>query len=562
MKHIIILFFVLNISVFPLELIKGKVVGSLTNEPLYLANISLNGNVGTATDKNGEFEIEVEKNSSDKLNISYIGYETKSIDVTELSPQKINIIILESKIITSQTVLVKGSIGLQGTTPITFSKINRKDIEENYTTQDVPEYLSYMPSATFYSEGGNGLGYNYLSIRGFDQRRISVSINGIPQNDPEDHNVYWLDFPDLIESTELIQVQRGAGSGVIGYPAVGGSINIITSAFSDKPKFDMSAAYGSYNTRKYGFSYSSGLIDKKYSLYVKFSNTLSSGYKDKTWIDFKSFHVSAVRYDENLTTQINIYGGPVADGLGYTGVAKFAVKDKELRKKNYSYWESDGNNYTYTLERRPEEIENFSQPHFELLNEFKLNENIIFNSALFLVLGDGFFDYDGSWSVYYDDYFRLKENGFDSESVPQNALIRAQVENKQWGWIPRLSIKHNNGNLILGGEFRIHNSVHWGSIQYGENLPAGLTPSYRYYYYEGGKQILNLYAHEEYQFSDRINLLGEVQLAYHKYSLDNEKYINTDFNVSGIFINPRVGFNYKVNESLSAYAALARVTRV
>ena len=86
----------------------------------------------------------------------------------------------------------------------------------------------------------NGLGYNYLIIRGFDQRIISVSINGIPQNDPEDHNVYWLDFPDLLESTELIQVQRGAGSGVIGYPAVGGSINIITSSFSDKQKFDLS----------------------------------------------------------------------------------------------------------------------------------------------------------------------------------------------------------------------------------------------------------------------------------------------------------------------------------
>ena len=83
--------------------------------------------------------------------------------------------------------------------------------------------MSELPSTTFYSESGNGIGYNYLSIRGFDQRRITVSVNGIPQNDPEDHNVYWLDFPDLLANTELIQVQRGAGSGVFGYPAIGGS---------------------------------------------------------------------------------------------------------------------------------------------------------------------------------------------------------------------------------------------------------------------------------------------------------------------------------------------------
>lgn len=561
MKRLIILFFVLNISAFSQELIKGKVVSSNTNEPLYFANIALNGEEGTATDKNGEFEIRFNSSSDKNLIISYVGYETISIPLASLSKNEINIINLESKIITSQTVLVKASIGREGITPFTFSKVGRKDIEENYTTQDVPEYLSYMPSSTFYSEGGNGLGYNFLSIRGFDQRRISVSINGIPQNDPEDHNVYWLDFPDLLESTELIQVQRGAGSGVIGYPAVGGSINIITSAFSDKPKFDLSTSFGSYNTRKYSASFSSGLIDKQYSLYAKLSNTLSSGYKDKTWIDFKSFHVSAVRYDKNLTTQINIFGGPVADGLGYTGIAKFAVKDKELRKKNYSYWEANGNNYTYTLERRPEEIENFSQPHFELLNEYKFSEDVIFNNALFLVLGDGFFDFDGSWSVYYDDYFRLVENGFDPADVPANALIRAQVENKQWGWIPRVSIKHNNGNLILGGELRVHNSVHWGSVQYGENLPAGLTPNYRYYYYEGGKDIYTFYAHEEYQLTEKLNLLGELQLSYHNYSLDNEKYVNTNFEINDLFINPRLGFNYKFNETTSAYGAFARVTR-
>ena len=72
-------------------------------------------------------------------------------------------------------------------------------------------------------------------------------------------------------------MQRGAGSGVIGYPAIGGSINIITSPFSDKPKIDVSASYGSFNTRKYSASFSSGLIDNKYSVYAKLSQILSSG---------------------------------------------------------------------------------------------------------------------------------------------------------------------------------------------------------------------------------------------------------------------------------------------
>ena len=55
---------------------------------------------------------------------------------------------------------------------------------------------------TYYSESGNGIGYTYLNLRGFDQRRVSVLINGVPQNDPEDHMVYWLDFPDLAANLE------------------------------------------------------------------------------------------------------------------------------------------------------------------------------------------------------------------------------------------------------------------------------------------------------------------------------------------------------------------------
>ncbi|HEX9253469.1 MAG TPA: TonB-dependent receptor, partial [Ignavibacteriaceae bacterium] len=396
---------------------------------------------------------------------------------------------------------------------------------------------------------------------GFDQRRISVSINGIPQNDPEDHNVYWLDFPDLLASTELIQVQRGAGSGSVGYPAIGGSINIITSPFSEKPQINLSAAYGSFNTRKYTAAFSSGLINNKYSIYAKLSQIISDGYREKSWSKLNSYHLSAVRYDDKLTSQLNLFGGPISDGLAYTGIAKFAVKDKQLRKDNYSYWEADKNGYTYTLDRRPEEIENFSQPHFELLNEYQINNKMKINSALFLVLGSGFFDYDGSWSVYYDDYFRLKLNGYDSTVVPMNALIRAQVENKQYGWIPKFSLEHANGKLIIGGEFRIHRSDHWGNINYAENIPIGVTKDYQYYFYNGAKNIFGGFIHESYNLTEKINLLGEIQLAYHKYRLYNEKYIGNDFSVDGLFFNPRFGINYRLNENQNVFLSIARVTR-
>lgn len=573
MKILFILFILFYFSSFAQQVsIRGKVVDAETNSPLSNANIliSRTPGLGTFTDSSGEFILSAELKDSDTLVISFLGYETGKVSLNQLinipSIQEAggNVIYtfhLNRKAIPSQTILVEASVGVKGITPIAFDQIKAKEIEKNYTLYDVPKYLSVLPSTTFYSESGNGIGYNYLSIRGFDQRRITVSINGIPQNDPEDHNVYWLDFPDLLASTELIQVQRGAGSGVFGYPAIGGSINIITSNFSNKPKLELSASYGSYVTKKYSASFSSGLIEEKYSVYTKLGQILSSGYKQQTWMDFKSYFLSAVRYDKNLTTQLNFFGGPVADGLGYTGVAKFAVKDKNLRRENYSYWEADDNGYTYTLQRRPEEIENFSQPHFELLNDWQINANLKMNSALFLVLGDGYFDYDGSWSVYYDDYFRLKENGFDTSFIPTNALIKAKVENKQYGWIPRFSLEHSNGTLFFGAEIRKHNSLHWGSIDYAENLPPGVTKNYKYYSYEGAKDIFSVFVNESYKLNEQWNLLGELQLAYHKYRLFNEQYVGTDFSIGNTFLNPRAGINFKPFQPANIYFSFARVSR-
>ncbi len=295
MKYLVILFF-LPLSVLFAQGIPGKVIDAETGTPLANANLTIEENdFGTTTDDKGIFNLPL--NSVNKtVVVRYLGYRAKSILIMDASYLFIR---LEPSPILSQSVLVEASIGREGLTPAAFSKINKEEIKNNYSVQDIPSFLSTLPSTMFYSENGNGIGYNYLNIRGFDQRRITVTVNGIPQNDPEDHNVYWLDFPDLLASTKLIQVQRGAG-GIFGYPSIGGTVNIITSGFTPKPELNLGISYGSYITRKYSASFSSGLIDGKYTVYGSLSQILSSGYRDLSWVKFNSYHFSAARYDKEL----------------------------------------------------------------------------------------------------------------------------------------------------------------------------------------------------------------------------------------------------------------------
>lgn len=559
-KFFLFLFLSLLSEIFAQEMI-GTVYDLETNLPLASANIELTiSKQFTTSDAGGKFGF---KNflSNDKLKISFLGYEVFYLPLDSFDPRGEIIIGLKRAVIPSQSVIVTAFRKNENEAKGSMHEVNRKQIEAERTISDIPDYLSALPSTTFYTEGGGAIGYSYLNIRGFDQRRISISVNGIPQNDPEDHNVYWVDMSDLLSNVELIQVQRGSGGGVNGYPAIGGAINIITSNFADKPRIKFSSSYGSFNTKRFNLSASSGLIQNKYSFYAKLGKIKSSGYRDLAWVDFNSFFLSVIRYDEKFTTQFNAYGGPISDGLVYTGLPKFAVKDRSLRRKNFSYFEETNGAISFSLDRKSSEIENFSQPHYELLTEYKLNDNVTLNNALFFVIGEGFFDYDGSWSIYYDDYFRLRANGFDTNFIPQNAIIRAMVENKQWGIIPRANIKHERGELTLGSEIRFHSSLHWGSINFAENIPPNVDANYRYYQYEGEKNILNFFVNEKYALTEKISATGELQAAYNEYKIKNEKYLNNNISISDFFLNPRAILNYKLNAVQNIAFTFARVTR-
>jgi iron complex outermembrane receptor protein len=535
--------------------IRGRVIDAETRKPLAAANVSLLGSsIGTNTRDDGSFELRNIPTGKRSLRVSFIGY-TPSVIALDSDDREgaVLVVALEPTILPGQTIVISATRARERENPVTFATLSARDLTERYSTQDIPQLLSELPSTTFYSESGNGIGYNYLSIRGFDQRRISVLINGIPQNDPEDHDVYWLDFPDLTANLQDIQVQRGAGSAFYGPPAVGGSVNLVTSTYSKTPGIDFTSGYGSYNTRRYSAAINSGMVGGQYQLYGRLSRILSDGYRKNAWSDFSSYFFGAVRYDRTMTTQFNFYGGPVADHLAYYGIAK---------EDAYS---GDSDRRRHNPIQRPEEIENFSQPHYELLHEWQAADNIVLNNALFLVTGNGFFDFDGSWAPY--SYYRITVgNGFSVTGDPDtlyipNALIRAWVSNVQFGWLPRASIQHEGGTMTVGAEVRIHRSEHWGALRWGEQVPAGVNPDYHYYEYNGGKNMLSLYAHELYALRPDLMLQLDVQYVYNQYRLFDEKYLKTDFSVPYHFLNPRVGLNYNVTDKLNVYVQASRTSR-
>jgi len=468
-------------------------------------------------------------------------------------------------------VLVTGTTAKERETPVTFTNISKGVLQQRYSMQDVSVILSEQPSMISYSDGGNGIGYNYVFLRGFDQRRLSVMVNGVPQNDPEDQNVYWIDFPDILASASSVQIQRGAGSAFYGPPAIGGSINIITNPFTSKPyaKFESMFGFQEYGDssqslpmtmKKLSASFNSGLIDEKYMFYGRLGKIQSNGYRIQSAIEMDSYFLGALLLTENMTTRFHFFGGPIRDKLVYTGLPKWTNNDTKLRRMNFSYWEDDGTAYSYTVLRRPQETENFNQPHYEIINDWKISSDMQLHNTVFYYDSHGWFDYDGSWAD--TSTLRIDQaHGWNPTQNVTNAIVRGAVDLVQWGWLPRFELQHKQGELTIGGEYRYHKGTHWGKVQYAEGLPANYDPDYRFYQYDGIKNMASLYVTENYKLQPDMTLMANVQFAYNQYQIQNEKFLGYSFGVPYYFVNPRVGINYNVDEETNVYASFGYTSR-
>ena len=301
--------------------------------------------------------------------------------------------------------------------------------------------------------------------------------------------MYWLDFSDILASASNVQVQRGAGSAFYGLPAIGGSINVITNPFEPKPyvKFESMFGFQQYSDsseslpmtmKKLSAAFNSGLVDNKYMFYGKLGEINSNGYRIHSGATLDSYFFGAMLLGDNTTTRIHFFGGPLQDQLVYNGLPKSYNDNYVLRRMNIN---DEG------LTRQPEENEQFTQPHYEILNEWKISESQKLSNTLFFYEGHGWFDFDENGDT---STFRIDQaHGFHPTQDISTALVRAGIDLAQWGWLPRYEWTHDNGELTIGAELRYHKGTHWGQVLSADSLPANYDISYRFYQYNGEKTM-------------------------------------------------------------------------
>ncbi|MBD3403931.1 TonB-dependent receptor plug domain-containing protein, partial [candidate division GN15 bacterium] len=173
------------------------------NEPITGVSVVTNlTGIGTVTDQAGTFSLRVPGEVT-RVTFSSVGYNPRQYESASLP----DTVVLTARYYPGEDVVVTASRARAGISPVAFENVTADDIQRDFTVGDLPTVLNTTPNFYSFSDAGGNMGYTYTQIRGFDDKRISTYINGVPLNDPEDQYNYWVDLPDFTESVTDVQVQ-------------------------------------------------------------------------------------------------------------------------------------------------------------------------------------------------------------------------------------------------------------------------------------------------------------------------------------------------------------------
>jgi iron complex outermembrane receptor protein len=294
----------------------GEVRNSVTGAPVAGVLVTASGRADTArTDASGRFRVSTDADDDVRLRFTHRGYASLEVLVARgdtslrvgLTPTART---LEAATITA----VRGD----ASAPVSRATLDGEELERRYFGQELPLLLTTTPSITAYSDAGSFTGYSYMRLRGIDQSRINITLDGIPLNDPEDHFVYFSNFPDLTNSLRSIELQRGVGASSNGVASYAGSLTMESVSLAGARRGgEVQLERGSFDSERASVEYATGLLPSRLSFYGRVSGQTSDGYRRHSSNRSESFFASGGYYGDRDVVKLVAFGGRARNGLAY-----------------------------------------------------------------------------------------------------------------------------------------------------------------------------------------------------------------------------------------------------
>ncbi len=391
--------------------LKGTIRDAKTGETLIGANITYEAGKGTVTDIDGNYKLELEYGEYD-LTISYVGFKSIQRSVTISQPK--TTINYELDYVTLTAVEVVGDLARTRETPVAFSTIQPKTLQEELASQDIPLILNSTPGVYATQQGG-GDGDSRINIRGFNQRNVAVMLDGIPVNDMENGWVYWSNWFGLDVVMRSTQVQRGLGASKLAIPSVGGTINLQTKGIGARQNIRVKQEVGDNGFLRTSIGYTSGELKGGWGVTAATSYKRGNGWVDETWTEGYFYFL---RIDKNLGNHrlsLKAMGAPQKHGQrSYKkSIAEFdsayaidqgiqpdqflTGKPVGLGIKYNPNWgeldrytlDADGNKISNGIETVSTAKNYYHKPMFSLSDFWNVNDRFYLSNIVYLSIGNG-----------------------------------------------------------------------------------------------------------------------------------------------------------------------------
>ena len=472
--------------------------------------VSVDGASSTAaTDAAGAFRLSV-PSGTHTLKASQPGYAdlSRRIEVTR-DVADIELRLEPAYRLTEQVVVQ--AIRADTRAPVTKKDIDRAEIDRQYRGQEMPALLEHTPSITQYSDTGSGAGYSYLYLRGIQQTRINMTLDGVPLSEPEDYSLYFVDFGDFASNVESLQIQRGVGTSTVGTASYGGSINFASVDIQDRPQALGTVGVGSFDSTRASLALQSGRVGPGLAFYARGSYLDTDGFRDHSGVNQRSVFYGATRQGDRSFFKLFGFSGREKTQLAFLAVDPDTL-EQDLRTNPMDTAERDSFG------------QDFVQAQFT---------RALGSSSSLAVQGY----YNGAGG-----YYRIWDG------PARTALLQYELD---WHFVGGLvTFKHTSGrfNVTAGTHVNDFTSEH------GQRVTDAASRSYTNH---GHKNEANAFAKLGYDVG-AWHLYGDAQLRYSRFRYEGDLDLGS---VDWTFFNPKLGARFDLTPALGLYASAGKATR-
>ena len=439
-------------------------------------------------------------------------------------------------------------------TPVTYTMVGKEELRRSNPLNSLPMNLSLQPSVVSVNEGGTGLGYSTMTVRGSKGSQINVTLNGITLNDAESQEVFWVNIPALSKMISSVQLQRGLGTSANGAGAFGASINMSTASVGADPFADVDMSVGSYGTYTTSFSAGTGLTDSGLYLNAAYSRSSTDGYIRNAFADVQSAMVVLGWLKERNSLRLTWLMGDQRTGITWEGISPSMYETDRRYNPAGEYYDEFGNVHYYD-----NETDNYTQHHLQLNWTHSFSDRLAWSTTFNYTRGDGYYENykdDRAFSKY-----MMADPVIDGIVYEEGDFItREGLANDYFVINSDLRYLSDRMNVTAGVNLSRYDGDHIGSVIWNNVLGDDFDyDSHRWYLNNGMKHEANAFVRAEYMPYEWLTAYTDLQ--YRGVWLDmsgpEDDGVLLDHKDNWQFFNPRAGLSFHWNPRNKVYLSAA-----